>query len=233
MVEYRNRELWTYFFSKPRSYYNKYMFEMLDYPEYLIFDKQEIENNKSNWNDIFENQNKELYLEIGSGSGNFSTELAKKNPNINLLCDELRLKRLVYSAKKAKKNSLNNIKYIKYDANNLTDFLGENEISALFINFPDPWTGSEHKRMLGENLLNNLDKVLKKGGKIYFKTDHEDYYRSVVKLIENSSKYEIVIKTDDLYSNEKLLENNIQTEFEHLFIHKLKIKIKYIEIIKL
>ncbi|VWL85335.1 tRNA (guanosine(46)-N7)-methyltransferase TrmB [Oceanivirga miroungae] len=233
MIEYKNRELWTYFFTKPRSYYNKYMYEMVNYPDYLIFDREEIENNKSKWNEVYDNKNTDIYLEIGSGSGNFSIELAKRNPNVNLLCDELRLKRLVYSARKAKKEDLKNIKYIKYDANNLTDFLSENEISGLYINFPDPWTGQEHKRMLGEKLLENLDVVLKKNGKIFFKTDHDNYYESVVELINKSDKYEIVVKTDDLYSNEKLLENNIQTEFEHLFIHKLKIKIKYIEIIKL
>lgn len=233
MVEYRNRELWTYFFNRPRSYYNKYMYEMLDYPEYIIFDSEEIENNKSKWKNIYPNKDGDIYLEIGSGSGNFSTQLAEKNKHINLLCNELRLKRLVVSAKKAKKLNLDNIKYIRYDANNLGDFLGENEISGIYINFPDPWVGDEHKRMLGENLLEKLDKVLKKGAKIFFKTDHLDYYESVVTLIKNAKNYDIVVKSDDLYSDENLLKNNIQTEFEHLFIHKIKTKIKYVEIIKL
>ncbi len=231
MIEYKGKELWTYFFNKPKNYYNQYMYKMLDYPEYLIFSNEEIHESKNNWNKVFGNNNP-IHLEIGSGSGNFSISMAKNNGNINFLCDELRLKRLVYSAKKSKKQDIKNIKFIRYDANNLTDFLGENEIDALYINFPDPWEGSEHKRMLSENLLKNLDVVLKKGGKLYFKTDHLDYYLSVLELINSSEKYEIVRHTKDLY-NTDLKNNNVQTEFEHLFIHKLKIDIKYIEIIKL
>lgn len=231
MLEYKGKELWTYFFSKPKKYYNKYMFEILNYPEYLIFSEEEIKENKSKWSNVYKNNNP-IHLEIGSGSGNFATEMAMRNPNINFLCDELRLKRLVVSAQKSKKRNLHNIKFIRYDANNIKDFLAENEIDALYINFPDPWEGEEHKRMLSSNLLDNLDIVLKKHGKIYFKTDHEDYYKSVLNLINNSDKYEVLKHTEDLHSTE-LKENNVITEFEQLFIHKVKIKIKYIEIIKL
>lgn len=231
MIEYKGKELWTYFFNKPKNYYNQYMYKMVEYPDYLIFSNEEIINSKGKWNKVFDNNNP-IYFEIGSGSGNFAISMAKQNPNINYLCDELRLKRLVFSAKKSEKADLKNIKFIRYDANNLTEFLGKNEIDALYINFPDPWEGSEHKRMLSENLLSNLDIVLKKGGKIYFKTDHLDYYLSVLDLINKSSKYDIVRNTDDLYSTD-IKENNIKTEFENLFIHKVKIDIKYIEIVKL
>ncbi|WP_156286490.1 tRNA (guanosine(46)-N7)-methyltransferase TrmB [Oceanivirga salmonicida] len=231
MIEYKGRELWTYFFTKPKNYYNQYMYKMVEYPEYLMFSNDEIINSKGKWNKVFNNDNP-IHLEIGSGSGNFAISMAKKNEKINYLCDELRLKRLVFSAKKSKKENLKNIKFIRYDANNLTEFLGENEIDTLYINFPDPWEGSEHKRMLSDNLLSNLDTVMKKGGKIYFKTDHLDYYLNVLNLINESSKYDVVRHTDNLYETD-LKESNIQTEFEHLFIHKIKTNIKYVEIIKL
>lgn len=231
MIEYKGKELWTYFFNKPKNYYNKYMFEMVNYPKYLLFSNDEIIENKGKWLDTFENKGP-IYLEIGSGSGNFAIGMAQRHKNMNFLCDELRLKRLVLSAQKSERRELNNIKFIRYDANKLQDFLGENEIDGLFINFPDPWEGQEEKRMISKRLLDSLDVVLKKGGKLYFKTDHFDYYESVLELINSSDKYEVVRHTKDLHGTD-MIDDNIITEFENLFIHKLKMNIKFIEIVKL
>ena len=122
MINYKNRELWTYFFNKPKNYYNKYMFEMVNYPEYLLFADEEIKELKGKWNNLFNNDN-DIYLEIGSGSGNFTIEMACRNSNINFIGDELRLKRLVYSAKKSQKRDLKNIKFIRFDATKIDEFL--------------------------------------------------------------------------------------------------------------
>lgn len=232
MQLYKDKELWTYFFEKPKNYYNKYMFEMLENTDYIIFDPEEIKNYKSNWKNLVYNNNNKLAFEIGSGSGNFATEMALKHKNINFLCDELRLKRLVYSAKKARKNKLNNIKYIRYDANKLNEFIGEKELSMVYINFPDPWEGDEHKRILSEKLLNNLYNLFEDNAKIYFKTDHLDYYLSVLEMVKNHKNYDIVYHTNDLHNSTKI-QDNVKTEFENLFINKIKTSIKYIEIIKL
>ena len=230
MINYKNRELWTYFFNKPKNYYNKYMFEMVNYPEYLLFSDEEIKELKGKWNNLFNNDN-DIYLEIGSGSGNFTIEMACRNSNINFIGDELRLKRLVYSAKKSKKRDLKNIKFIRFDATKIDEFLDENELSGLFINFPDPWIGEEHKRIISDKLLNTLKPILKDNSKIYFKTDHYDYYTYVLDLISNTNGYKVIYHTDDLHSTD-LKDENIKTEFENLFINKLKMSIKYIEILK-
>lgn len=230
MIEYKGKELWTYFFNKPKNHYNQYMFEMINYESFLYFDEEEILSFKKNWSKVFNNTNP-IFLEIGSGSGNFLIELASKNPLCNYIGDELRLKRLVYASRKAKNHSLNNVKFIRIDANKLDKFLDNGELSGIYINFPDPWENEEHKRILSNDLLEKLYPILKENGKIFFKTDHTDYYNSVLKLISKNEKYKLVFNTDDLHSTE-LRHDNIKTEFEHLFINKIKTTIKYIEIIK-
>lgn len=227
----KKKELWQYFFNKPKKNYNKYMFEMPNYPNHLIYDSEIILSTKGNWSkNLFKNNN-DLYLEIGSGSANFTSTLANLNPNNNYLGVEIRFKRLIQAAKKAEKLSLKNLVFLKKMVNRLTEFIGENELSGLYINFPDPWEGEEHKRILSEKLLEDLDIVLKKNGKIFFKTDHLNYYLDTLELIKNSNNYDIVYNTDDLYST-NLVEHNIKTEFEHLFLSKHNMNIKYIEIIK-
>ena len=225
------KELWQYFFNKPKKNYNKYMFEMPNYPNHLIYDSEIILSTKGKWSkNLFKNNNV-LYLEIGSGSANFTSTLANLNPNNNYLGVEIRFKRLIQAARKAERLNLKNLVFLKKMVNRLTEFIGENELSGLYINFPDPWEGEEHKRILSEKLLEDLDIVLKKNGKIFFKTDHLNYYLDTLDLIKNSNKYDIVYNTDDLYSTD-LAENNIKTEFEHLFLSKHNMNIKYIEIIK-
>lgn len=227
----KEKELWQYFFNKPKKNYNKYMFEMPNYPNHLIYDSEIILSTKGNWSkNLFKNTNN-LYLEIGSGSANFTSTLANLNPNNNYLGVEIRFKRLIQAAKKAEKLNLKNLVFLKKMVNRLTEFIGENELSGLYINFPDPWEGEEHKRILSEKLLEDLDIVLKKNGKIFFKTDHLNYYLDTLELIKNSNNYDIVYNTDDLYST-NLVEHNIKTEFEHLFLSKHNMNIKYIEIIK-
>lgn len=226
------KELWEYFFNKPKKHYNKYMFEFPNYEEYLLYDDEYILTLKSKWCEKLFKNNKKLFVEIGSGSANFTYNMAKRFPENNYLGLEIRLKRLIQAARKVKKCKLENIKFVKKRVQSLKELFSKNEIDGLFINFPDPWENEEHKRIFSKNLLNDLDEILKINSYIYFKTDHMQYYLDILELIENNNNYEIIYKTDDLYNSDKS-KDNIKTEFEHLFTSKLKVNIKYIEIKKI
>ena len=47
------KEVWQYFFEKPKRNYNKYMFEMVEYPDYLMYDNEKVDSYKGKWNDFF------------------------------------------------------------------------------------------------------------------------------------------------------------------------------------
>lgn len=229
--EFNDKEYWKFFFSRPRNTYNPYVFEMFNYDN-IIFDENIITNLKGNWNTNFFKKNTKLCLELGSGSGNFILQLAKKNLNTNYIALEIRFKRLVYAANKAKNNNLDNVVFLRLNDLQLDKYFNENELDSFYMNFPEPWNGSEYKRLFNKELLNILDKILKLNGNIFFKTDHLGYYEHVINLINNHSNFEIIYKTDDIHKSD-MKENNIETEFEHLFIHKLNETIKYIEIKKI
>lgn len=96
----KGKEIWEYFFEKPKKNYNKYMFEMVNYPDHLMFDNEEVDSYKGKWNEFFNNEN-DIYLEIGCGSGNFTVKNAEKFSDRNYIALELRFKRLVLGARKS------------------------------------------------------------------------------------------------------------------------------------
>lgn len=224
------KEIWKYFFEKPKKNYNKYMCEMIEFPEYLMYNNESVDSYRGKWSEFFQNDNN-IYLEIGCGSGNFTVKNAQKFKERNYIALELRFKRLVLAAKKSKKRNLNNILFIRKRAETILDFIGKNEITGVYVNFPDPWEGEERKRVVSENLFSRLDIILKIGGKLFFKTDHEQYYEDVLELVNNIDNYKVIYRTKDLHNSEKA-EENIRTEFEEMFLSKHNMNIKYIEIEK-
>ena len=222
------KEIWKYFFEKPKKNYNKY--EMLEFPKHLMYNNKSVDEYREKWNEFFGNKN-DIYLEIGCGSGNFTVQNAEKYKDRNYIALELRFKRLVLGAKKSKKRNLDNILFVRKRAETILDFLGKDEIAGVYINFPDPWEGEEKKRVISKSLFFKLDIVLKTNGKLFFKTDHDQYYENVLELINELDNYKIIYHTDDLHNSEKASEN-IKTEFEQMFLSKHNMKIKYIEIQK-
>ena len=224
------KEIWKYFFEKPKKNYNKYMCKMLEFPEYLMYNNESVDSYRGKWSEFFQNDNN-IYLEIGCGSGNFTVKNAQKFKDRNYIALELRFKRLVLAAKKSKKRNLNNILFIRKRAETILDFIGKNEITGVYVNFPDPWEGEERKRVVSEDLFSRLDIILKTGGKLFFKTDHEQYYEDVLELVNRIDNYKVIYRTRDLHNSEKA-EENIRTEFEEMFLSKHNMNIKYIEIEK-
>ena len=230
-LENEKKDLWKHFFHSEKSNYNIYMYKLLDYPEYIIYDSELMKEKKGKWNQFFKDDNP-IALEIGTGSGNFMRQLAERNPNKNFIGLELRFKRLVLSAEKCKKRAMKNVALLRKRGEEIEEFLGKNEISEMYINFPDPWEGTEKNRIIQESLFKTLDNIMKKDGILYFKTDHDVYYSDVLDLVKTLENYEVIYHTSDLHNSEKA-ENNIKTEFEQLFLHKYNKNINYIEIKKM
>ena len=71
------KDLWKHFFHSEKSNYNIYMYKLLDYPEYIMYDNDIMKEKKSKWSEYFGNSNP-IAVEIGTGSGNFMYQLAER-----------------------------------------------------------------------------------------------------------------------------------------------------------
>ena len=158
-------------------------------------------------------------------------EKKKLKPNSEIIF-ETNEDYVILSEKKSKKRNLDNILFVRKRAETILDFLGKDEIAGVYINFPDPWEGEEKKRVISNALFSKLDIILRTNGKLFFKTDHDQYYEDVLELVKKLDNYEIIYHTNDLHNSEKASEN-IKTEFEQMFLSKHNMNIKYIEIEKI
>ena len=78
---------------------------------------------KGKWNEVFDNDNKELHIEIGMGKGNFIINNALKYPNINFIGIEKFDSVIVRAIQKSNELELNNLKIVRMDANTIEEVL--------------------------------------------------------------------------------------------------------------
>ena len=162
-----------------------------------------------------------IVVELGSGSGGHLISLAARDPGAIHLGFELRFKRAVRTAEKAAQRDLHNLLVLRTTAFNLGNFLPEQCIDAVYVNFPDPWAKKRWKkhRMLNNDFIVTLHKLLKPQGFLSYKTDHLEYFDEVVELVTKLGIFSVEKFTKDLYSSPYLL-GNTPTEFEKLFRSK-------------
>lgn len=177
-----------------------------------------VKENKGRWKEIFGNDNP-IRLEIGMGKGRFITTLSKQNPDVNYLGMERFQSVLVRAVEKREEDTEpnSNLLFLCEDADDLTDIFEEGEVDEIYLNFSDPWPKARHaeRRLTSGTYLAKYDKVLKKTGKVIFKTDNADLFEySMESFPEHGWKIDSV--TRDLHNSE-FAEGNIMTEYEIKF----------------
>lgn len=160
-----------------------------------------------------------LVLEIGSGSGGHLIALAEREPDTFHLGFELRYKRVFRTAEKAELRGLQNLTVVRGDARMLSEILGGFKASGCYINFPDPWGKKSWKkhRIMSEEYLSLLYQHLSPEGFLSYKTDHQEYFRWTIELVERLPHFDVIEHTEHLHES-PYIDSNITTEFESLFL---------------
>ena len=184
---------------------------------------------KGLWNKkIFSNSNS-IHIEIGMGKGQFITQMAANNPDINYLGIEKYSSVLLRAATKFEKKPLDNLRFLCVDARKLTDIFDKNEINRIYLNFSDPWPKDRHakRRLTSPIFLELYSEIIREDGLLEFKTDNTNLFDYSIMTIDESSLWEMCNYTYDLHNEPSMNEGNIMTEYEEKFvgqgnpIHKL------------
>ena len=179
---------------------------------------------KGKWKEHFKNKENPIHLELGCGKGQFISQLAVENPNINYIAIDLidamlgLAKRNVEKEYKENNRETDNIILVRYDIERILQILDKKDkIERIYINFCNPWPKGKHrkKRLTHTRQLEKYKEFLVDNGEIYFKTDDDPLFESSLIYLEESG-FEILKKTYDLHK-ENIFEKNIETEHEKMF----------------
>ncbi len=201
--------------------------EEIQLSEYTV---NEPEKYKGRWKEFFGNDNP-VYIEVGMGKGKFITEMAQLHPEINFIGIEKYSSVLIRAIEKRKELEINNLMFIRMDAENIEDVFEKNEVAGIYLNFSDPWPKDRHakRRLTSRQFLARYDKILAGDGVIEFKTDNRDLFDFSLEEAPEAG-WEIIASTYDLHADERMSEGNVMTEYEEKFsskgnpIHKMIIK---------
>ena len=165
---------------------------------------------------ITKDSTRELYVELGTGKGDFITQIAERNPQINFIGLEVEATCVLTAARKVREHSLSNVRLIVFDVANIAELFAEHEVDRLYINFCDPWPKKRHakRRLTHEKFLELYKKILKRGGEIFFKTDNRGLFDYSLEQFALAG-LEVRDVTNDLHAEEP--PDNIRTEYENKF----------------
>jgi tRNA (guanine-N7-)-methyltransferase len=134
-----------------------------------------------------------LRVEIGFGSGLFLVHLARTYPADNALGIEISLPALRHAARKVGRAGLDNVRLLQGDASAALHALCRpGDITAVTINFPDPWPKKGHhgRRLIDDDFLRLLATRMPPGGALDIATDHDDYAEQITECLLHSTHFD-------------------------------------------
>ena len=171
--------------------------------------------------DIEKNQKffaKEIYIEIGSGKGDFILGMSRLYPDINFIAIEKVESVAGVMAKKIVDNDIKNVLIYPGDIVNLFSSLKDKSIGKIFLNFSDPWPKKKHakRRLTFIKFLNEYYRLLKDNGELIFKSDNDGLYEFSLEEIK-LSKFNLIDYTFDYIFDDKC---DAMSEYEKKFREK-------------
>ena len=182
---------------------------------------------KGKWKTLFKNKENPIHLELGCGKGNFISNLAVENEDINYIAIDVvdamlgLAKRNIEEKYQEENKEINNVYLTRFDIERILLMLDKKDkIERIYINFCNPWPRGKHhkKRLTHTRQLEKYKEFLKKGGQIYFKTDDDNLFNDSI-LYFKECGFNIIKETYDLEKEENFWKN-IKTEHENMFMEQ-------------
>ncbi|MDZ7715763.1 MAG: tRNA (guanosine(46)-N7)-methyltransferase TrmB [Balneolaceae bacterium] len=204
--------------------------------ELTDFQSEQNKKPKGEWREkVFKNPHP-ITVELACGKGEYTLELARRNPDQNFIGIDIKGARIWKGAKRALEQKLENVRFLRIYIDHLHEYFAPEEIDEFWITFPDPYPrdSNSSKRLSSPKFLSIYQKVLAKDGIINFKTDSDSLFTFTKEVV---SKTECIILdiVEDVYAerpDDPML--TIQTFYEkkHLeagkTIHFIKFKLPVI-----
>lgn len=179
---------------------------------------------KGAWNsDVFKRPG-DITVELGCGKGEYTIDLAKRNPDNNYIGVDIKGARLWKGAKYATENGMPNVAFLRTRIEFLTAFFAPGEVSGIWLTFSDPQMKSENSRLSSPLFLERYRSVLKPGGVVHLKTDSR-FLHEYTKSVCEANGLKILACTTDLYGSVAGAEiepevYEVRTFYEKMFLEQ-------------
>ena len=183
---------------------------------------------KRKWNKDFFKNDHPIVLELGCGKGEYTVGLAKMYPDKNFIGLDIKGARIWTGAKEVFENEIKNAAFLRTNIEMINYFFGENEVSEIWLTFPDPQMKKTTKRLTATNFMRLYQQIMKPDGLVHLKTDSNFMFTYTCEMVKNNN-YPIRFLTPDLYNsdlNDSILD--IKTFYEQQWLSR-GITIKYIQ----
>ena len=135
---------------------------------------------------------REVVMEIGSGMGEATAEIAETQPDVGFIAVEVHKAGIGALIKRAEGKGIRNLRIIEGDIwEVLNNHVDDGAVDAFHIFFPDPWPKRKQskRRLLQPRFIEILARKLKKGGRIHIATDWVPYAEEIEKNFAANSDF--------------------------------------------
>lgn len=180
---------------------------------------------KSNWHSAFFKNTHPITLELGCGQGEYTVGLAQIFTSRNFIGVDIKGNRMWQGSYLAKELELHNVAFLRTMIQNIEDFFEAEEISEIWITFPDPRPKNRdaRRRLTSPRFLKMYKKLLVPSGRVHLKTDSRELMDYTLEVLNNLHIIPIRL-TFDLYSEPYHLEvhHDIKTKYEKGYLAENK-----------
>jgi tRNA (guanine-N7-)-methyltransferase len=141
--------------------------------------------------DIFPEKD-EVVVEIGSGMGEASAQIAKMFPEKGFIAIEVHRPGIGSLILRSIESEVENIRMINEDCHLVLDLIEDRSVDTFHIFFPDPWPKTKHRkrRLINEDFASLLVTKMRKGGQLRVATDWMDYADQIKKVLDSHTEIE-------------------------------------------
>lgn len=184
---------------------------------------------KGRWKEDFFLNDHPITLELGCGKGEYTVGLAERYPGRNFIGFDIKGARLWKGLTMARQKGLGNVAFVRTKIDNINFFFESEEVSEIWITFPDPQPqlSRARKRLTSPLFLDRYRGILKPGGIIHLKTDSDLLYEYTLEVIREKS-LPLHYHTNDLYAiGDEMEVKSLRTYYEQIWLSQ-GLTIKYI-----
>ena len=150
------------------------------------------------WNEQVFHNDHPIVLELGCGRGEYTVGMAQRYPDKNFIGVDIKGARMWAGAKQAVQQGISNAAFLRTNIESITHFFAPNEVSEIWITFPDPQMKKATKRLTSTYFMERYEQVVQPGGLIHLKTDSPFLYTYTAEMLRIND-YKVLVNTDDLY----------------------------------